>query len=254
MADVVKFSIRHRPLNSPDRFTVHPANNTDERPGLWEESHHMLALISQFGPFDFDEANVVRPGIEAEFTQPHCIEWSIWLEHWCLSAHGQHSGMVIKAGHRSFLTEYLTPLALRKWNACIMQVCEIRSSERVAVFSDRDSMKKTKRSVCPVACALDVIGDKWTLLVVRDMACGKRYFNDFCRSPERIATNILAERLARLVSSGLVEKYTSADEPGRDAYRLTAKGKSLGPVLISIAGWGLANIKGTWIQMTPTFN
>ncbi len=112
-------------------------------------------------------------------------------------------------------------------------------------------MKKLKRSVCPVACALDVIGDKWTLLVVRDMACGKRYFNDFCRSPERIATNILAERLERLVTSGLAEKYTSE---GREAYRLTVKGKSLGPVVTAMAAWGLTNIKGTSAQMTPTFD
>ena len=110
-----------------------------------------------------------------------------------------------------------------------------------------------KRSVCPVACALDVIGDKWTLLVVRDMACGKRHFNDFCRSPERIATNILADRLERLVAHGLVEKHASADQPGRDAYRLTAKGKSLGAVLTAIANWGLENIKGTKALLMPTF-
>jgi DNA-binding HxlR family transcriptional regulator len=115
-------------------------------------------------------------------------------------------------------------------------------------------MRKTKRSVCPVACALDVIGDKWTLLIVRDMACGKRYFNDFCRSPERIATNILADRLERLVAHGLVEKYSSVDQPGRDAYRLTAKGRSLRPVLTAVAEWGLSNIKGTVANLTPTFD
>jgi DNA-binding HxlR family transcriptional regulator len=114
-------------------------------------------------------------------------------------------------------------------------------------------MSKKKRSVCPVACTLDLIGDKWTLLVVRDMACGKQYFNDFCRSPERIATNILAERLERLVAHGLAEKHAPADQPGRDAYRLTAKGKSLGPVLTVIAEWGLANIKGTKAVLTPVF-
>ena len=115
-------------------------------------------------------------------------------------------------------------------------------------------MKKTKRSVCPVACALDLIGDKWTLLVVRDLASGKRYFNDFCRSPERIATNILADRLARLVEAGLAEKFVSVDLPGRDAYRLTAKGKSLQPVLSSLAAWGLANIQGTKAVMKASFD
>ena len=109
------------------------------------------------------------------------------------------------------------------------------------------------RSVCPVACALDVIGDKWTLLVVRDMACGKRHFNDFCRSPERIATNILANRLERLVANGLVEKCTSADQTGRDAYRLTAKGNSLGPVMAAVAHWGLENFKGTKAMLKPIF-
>ena len=113
---------------------------------------------------------------------------------------------------------------------------------------------KTNRSVCPLACALDLIGDKWTLLVVRDLACGKRHFNEFCRSPEQIATNILADRLERLVTSGLVEKYAAADLPGRDAYRLTAKGKSLRPVLGAVAEWGLANIPGTQALLTPTFD
>ncbi len=115
-------------------------------------------------------------------------------------------------------------------------------------------MKLMKRSVCPVGCVLDVIGDKWTLLVVRDLACGKRHFNDLCRSPERIATNILADRLERLLAHGLAEKYTAVGHPGRDAYRLTAKGKSLGPILAAMAGWGLTNITGTEAQLTPAFD
>jgi DNA-binding HxlR family transcriptional regulator len=114
-------------------------------------------------------------------------------------------------------------------------------------------MKKTKRSVCPLACTLDLIGDRWTLLVVRDLACGKRYFTDICRSPERIATNILADRLERLVAQGLAEKCTSDDRPGRDSYRLTTKGKSLGSVLSAVAKWGLANIPGTKAVLAPTF-
>jgi DNA-binding HxlR family transcriptional regulator len=114
-------------------------------------------------------------------------------------------------------------------------------------------MGAKRRSVCPVACFLDVIGDKWTLLVVRDLACGKRYFNEFCRSPEGIATNILADRLERLVAHGLAEKGASADQPGRDAYRLTAKGKSLEPVLTAMARWGLENIEGTKGVLAPSF-
>ncbi|XZE17566.1 winged helix-turn-helix transcriptional regulator [Pirellulaceae bacterium SH449] len=104
---------------------------------------------------------------------------------------------------------------------------------------------KHKRSPCPVACTLDLIGDKWTLLIVRDMLFGRCYYKDFCQSPERIATNILADRLGKLVESGIAEKWIPDEENGREAYRLTAKGQSLKTVLESVAQWGLDNIKGT---------
>lgn len=114
-------------------------------------------------------------------------------------------------------------------------------------------MKKPnhKRSPCPVACTLDLIGDKWTLLVIRDMMIGKRYFNDFCRSPEKIATNILANRLDKLMEGGLVEKWQPNDGSTREAYRLTTKGASLKSVLESISQWGLANIPGTQAKLKP---
>ena len=112
-------------------------------------------------------------------------------------------------------------------------------------------MKLAKRSVCPVACALDLIGDKWTLLVVRDMACGKVLFKEFSASPERIASNILADRLDRLVRSGLAEPFTPSPSVGRQGYRLTPKGRSLLPVLGSLRDWGLAHIKGTEARMKP---
>jgi DNA-binding HxlR family transcriptional regulator len=89
--------------------------------------------------------------------------------------------------------------------------------------------------------------------VVRDLACGKRRFNKLHKSPEKIATNILADRLDRLIRHGLVEKYADPDQPGREAYRLTEKGKSLGPVLTAVAHWGLANVEGTSARMEPTF-
>lgn len=102
-----------------------------------------------------------------------------------------------------------------------------------------------RRSVCPVACTLDLLGDKWTLLVVRDLLSGKSHFKEFLASPEKIATNILAERLARLASNGLVERYPSSDIAGRDAYRLTEKGRSLRGVLAQLKAWGLEHIDGT---------
>ncbi|QDT73208.1 HxlR-like helix-turn-helix [Lacipirellula limnantheis] len=86
------------------------------------------------------------------------------------------------------------------------------------------------------------------------MACGKRHFNEFCRSPERLATNILAERWERLVSHGLAAKHASADQSGRDAYRLTVKGKSFGPLLAAMAVRGLSHVKGTKAELTPSFD
>lgn len=105
--------------------------------------------------------------------------------------------------------------------------------------------KKKRRSICPIACTLDLIGDKWTLLVIRDLSLGKSQFKEFAKSPEKIATNILSDRLAKLQESGLVEKFSSTEQVGRDAYRLTKKGKSLRPVLKSMLDWGLANVEGT---------
>ena len=114
-------------------------------------------------------------------------------------------------------------------------------------------MKKSKhkRSPCPVACTLDLIGDKWTLLIIRDMLFGKCYYKEFFQSPEKIATNILADRLGKLVEHGIAEKWIPDGEHGREAYRLTAKGRSLKTVLESVAKWGLSNIKGTEARLKP---
>lgn len=111
--------------------------------------------------------------------------------------------------------------------------------------------KQHKRSPCPVACTLDLIGDKWTLLIIRDMFLGRCYYGDFSKSPEKIATNILADRLEKLVMSGLAEKWQPNDEPNREAYRLTSKGRTLKPVLESIATWGLNHIEGTEARLKP---
>jgi DNA-binding HxlR family transcriptional regulator len=117
----------------------------------------------------------------------------------------------------------------------------------MATMSARAARRRAapKRSACPIACTLDLVGDKWTLLVLRDLFHGKAHFSEFLASPERIATNILAERLARLTESGMVERHASPTIPGREAYRLTQKGVSIGPVLEQVSAWGLAHIEGT---------
>lgn len=83
------------------------------------------------------------------------------------------------------------------------------------------------------------------MLVIRDLLLGRTRFRDFLASPEGIPTNILSERLERLVDAGLVERILAEDGSGRPAYRLTSKGSALGPVLRSLRDWGLAWIDGT---------
>lgn len=97
---------------------------------------------------------------------------------------------------------------------------------------------------------LDLIGDKWTLLVIRDMFfVGKKQFNDFLESPEGISTNILTDRLKKLEQYGIIEKRAYQKNPVRYEYFLTDAGKDLKPVMEQIAGWGLKYIDGT---MAPT--
>jgi DNA-binding HxlR family transcriptional regulator len=88
-----------------------------------------------------------------------------------------------------------------------------------------------RRSPCPVSCTLDVLGDRWTLLVVRDLMRVKRRFGELLDSPEQIPTNILADRLKRLVSLGVIVSQRYSDHPPRFEYALTPKGEDLRPVL-----------------------
>jgi DNA-binding HxlR family transcriptional regulator len=101
------------------------------------------------------------------------------------------------------------------------------------------------RSSCPVAGALDLVGDKWTLLVVRDLLRGKRRYGDLASSSERIPTNILADRLRRLEQGGLVERVQYSERPPRYEYQLTQRGEDLRPAIRSLARWGLQYVSGT---------
>ncbi len=101
------------------------------------------------------------------------------------------------------------------------------------------------RSACPLACTLDLLGDRWTLLVVRDLLRGHRRFGDFLASPEGIPTNILAERLKRLEQAQLLTKTAYQANPVRHEYTPTAKCRELKAVLIAAAQWGNKYIPGT---------
>lgn len=102
-----------------------------------------------------------------------------------------------------------------------------------------------RRSPCPVSCALDLFGDRWTLLVIRDLMLGRSRFKDFVSSPEGIPTNILSDRLERLLEADIVRQIPASDGGKRMAYALTEKGDSLRPVMKSIRDWGLAWEPGT---------
>ena len=101
-----------------------------------------------------------------------------------------------------------------------------------------------RRSRCPVSCTLDVLGDRWSLLVVRDLIRGKRRFNEFLDSPEGIPTNILAERLKRLVKAGVIESQRYSVHPPRVEYALTAKGEDLRPIVRAMVEWGIRHAGG----------
>jgi DNA-binding HxlR family transcriptional regulator len=104
------------------------------------------------------------------------------------------------------------------------------------------------RSTCPIANVLDIVGDKWTLLVVRDLLLsGKHRYGEFQASPEAIPTNILADRLRRLEAAGLVTKEFYQDNPPRAEYFLTRKGAEFGPVLQAMGQWGKKYIPGVVI-------
>lgn len=101
-----------------------------------------------------------------------------------------------------------------------------------------------RRSPCPVACALDIFGDRWTLLIVRDLILHRNRFKDFTASPEGIPTNILSDRLTRLRRNAIIEQVPAADGTRRLAYRLTRKGTALRPILKAMRDWGLQWAEG----------
>ena len=106
-----------------------------------------------------------------------------------------------------------------------------------------------RRSECAIACTLDLIGDKWTLLVVRDLFFGKTRYKEFQESDEKIPTNILAARLQRLEEAGLIFRTPYQDRPVRYEYHLTETGRTLGPVLKSIVKWALKELPGTYTPL-----
>jgi DNA-binding HxlR family transcriptional regulator len=94
------------------------------------------------------------------------------------------------------------------------------------------------RSGCPISMSLDTFGDRWSLLVIRDlMFTERRRFNEFLAAGEGIATNVLADRLRRLEAADLIARSADAEDGRKSVYRLTQKGMDLAPVLVEIVIW-----------------
>jgi DNA-binding HxlR family transcriptional regulator len=100
-------------------------------------------------------------------------------------------------------------------------------------------MARPYDQTCPIARTLDIIGDRWTLLIVRDLFMGSTRFNQFLESSVGLPPKLLSDRLRKLEEHGLVERAVYSLHPLRAEYRLTEKGRRLGPVLEAMVRWGL---------------
>jgi len=109
---------------------------------------------------------------------------------------------------------------------------------------DSELLNPEWRSSCPIASGLDILGDKWSLIIVRDLIeYSSRTYSEFASSPEGISTNILASRLKQLESLSIIERV-NPDKPSRNnAFRLTQRGKALRPVLEELGKWSQIHLK-----------
>lgn len=119
------------------------------------------------------------------------------------------------------------------------------TSKSKAAAAVAKSPSPVRRSLCPVACSLDIFGDRWTLLIVRDLVLGHSRFGEFTSSPEGIPTNILTDRLEKLQQNGIVSQRPASEGSKRMAYELTEKGRGLLPILRAMRDWGLKWEPGT---------
>lgn len=123
-----------------------------------------------------------------------------------------------------------------------MQVALLVFCKYVKIISMKSDGLKGRRSDCPLNFWVETLGDKWSLLIVRDMIFwGKRTYSEFLRSDEKIATNILAGRLEYLETEGLITKVPDPTDKRRDIYSVTEKAIELVPMFIEIIGWSAKN-------------
>ena len=106
-------------------------------------------------------------------------------------------------------------------------------------------MTRDSRSSCPIATTLDIVGDRWTLIILRDLLIGKKRYSEFLEAAEGIATNVLSDRLTLMEQAGLVTKVPYQLRPKRFEYELTEKGEALLPVLQEMCRWANHQLPGT---------
>jgi len=122
---------------------------------------------------------------------------------------------------------------------CVKQVPNANRKKMRKASGDR------RRSWCPISTALEILGDRWSLLIVRDlMYAGFQTYKELLSSDEGIATNVLADRLAHLVTSGIVTSERDPSDGRRVVYRLTPKGSDLAPVILELGIWGVKHEGG----------
>lgn len=130
-------------------------------------------------------------------------------------------------------------LYLQNASSAYSQNLHIASTRPGAGAATVSAATPARRSACPISYSLDFLGDKWSLLVIRDILFGgKRRYGEFLKSEEGIATNILADRLARLEAAGVLKKTPDPESPIKSLYTLTPKGLDLIPVMLELAVWG----------------
>ncbi len=103
-------------------------------------------------------------------------------------------------------------------------------------------MQKRYEQTCPVARTLDLVGDRWTMLIIRDLFLGVRRFNEFLGSSPGMPPKLLSQRLKFLIESGFVAREVYKEFPPRSEYALTERGRSLFPILKALGDWGLENL------------
>ena len=132
-------------------------------------------------------------------------------------------------------TTAFPPLTCRTWRKIGLHF----ASDFVSLPRVPEKPKPKRRSGCPVSVSLEILGDRWSLLIIRDvMVRGFRTFKEFEQSGEGIATNILADRLQKLETAGILIAETEQEDARRINYRLTEKGIDLAPVLLELLIWG----------------